>query len=97
MVHQIAADPIERQFRLDPYRLEIVGGTDPRTHQDGRRTDGSAAQCDATARNDLPNAALKHFDANSARAIENNAIDQTVWKDRQIGPCPRGHEVADRG
>ena len=97
MILQVLADAAQRHFRLDAVRAQFVRIADAGQHQGLRRIDRAARQDHLALRaRDLALAVLQIFDADGARALEQDARHQRAGLDPQIGAPERGPQIADR-
>ena len=97
MILQILADAAQRDRRRDAVRAQLVRIADAGQHQGLRRVDGAAGQ-DHLALRRARSCARRSavFDADRARALEQDARHQRAGLDRQIGAPERRPQIADR-
>jgi hypothetical protein len=87
MLLQILADARQVLDHVDADRAEVVGGADPRQHQQLRGAVGARRQDDFPVGADLLELALSHiFDADRPAALDQDAHRLGMGEDGEVGP-----------
>jgi hypothetical protein len=93
MIEEIAADagPIGDNFDAD--LAEMIGGPDPRAHQDGRGAVGAGTEDDLAR---APAIAVRCQHARRGAILDDDPIDEDRGHDREVRPPSPLREVCER-
>ena len=90
MVHEARTDAGEIHHRLNAMVEQRGLGPDARPHEDGRRADRAGGEGDTPPEDPFSLGTGLDFYPDGPLALEEDAADETLGPDGEVGPLPGG-------